>query len=142
MVNYTIGAEGSKVRNDLATCENLLNLLAEASAALDLLNIEIEAARNEVIPEEVRAELAAIEFEYAAKVDHANERIKWLTNEAKDAALRVGYTVKSERVQAVYAKGRITWDAKALDGYLIHQPALAAFRSEGEPSISIRWNKR
>lgn len=146
MVNHTdYGNIAVGHKESIARAKNnalhLLNQLAEAHALLDLLQSEIEAARNEIIPAEIRAELAALDLEYAAKIGHANERIKWLTSETKEAALKAGGTVKGERMHAVFMAGRVKWDTKALDGYLIHEPALAAFRSEGEPSVSLRWAK-
>ncbi len=39
---------------------------------------------------------------------------------------------------AIYSKGRMSWDGKRLDGYATAHPEILAFRSEGQPSVSIR----
>ncbi|MCG3145996.1 MAG: hypothetical protein HONDAALG_03775 [Gammaproteobacteria bacterium] len=52
-----------------------------------------------------------------------------------------GATVKGAALSAVYAKGRVSWDNKALEGYAVAHPELLAFRSEGAPSVSIRGVK-
>ena len=61
-----------------------------------------------------------------------------LENKVKSLVVEGGKTEKGERLQAVYTKGRVSWDTKAIDGYAISHPELFAFRKEGEPSVSIR----
>lgn len=35
-------------------------------------------------------------------------------------------------------RGRVAWDTKALDVFMLALPELAKFKSEGKPSVSIR----
>jgi len=49
--------------------------------------------------------------------------------------------VKGRELEAVYVKGRISWDNKALDGYAAAHPEIGAFRKQGDPSVSIRGVK-
>lgn len=56
----------------------------------------------------------------------------------KAAVLTHGASVKGAHLQAVWSKGRVSWDTKKLDGLMIAVPQLAQCRSEGAPSVSIR----
>ena len=146
MVNHTefgniaVGHKESVARA-LNNCEYLLDSLADAHAQMALLRSEIAALKDAVLTPEIKAQLAAIDAEFEDRIAAGEERIKALESEVKAAALTVGETVKGSRMQAVWAKPRVTWDAKALDGYAMNVPELFAFRKEGEPSVSIRWNK-
>ena len=106
-------------------------LFAHAGGRLELA---VEAA----IPPEVKADLAAIDLEYAPMIEEAEARYAALEQQVKTEVLAHGATVKGAHVQAVYIKGRVTWDAKALDGYAMDHPELFVFRKEGPPSVSIR----
>jgi hypothetical protein len=50
--------------------------------------------------------------------------------------------VKSGRAQAVYYKGRVSWDNESLDRYAASHPEVMQYRKEGEPSIQIRVTKK
>mgnify|MGYP000891540772 CR=1 FL=1 len=54
---------------------------------------------------------------------------------------REGASVKGNGLQAVYVKGRVTYDATALDGVAAVYPAILAFREEKEPTVQIRRGK-
>lgn len=114
--------------------------LRELTAKRDALNLDREAARKAAIPAEVAAELAVIDLEFAPALDEAEAKIAELTEQIKAAVAQHGATVKTEGVQAVYSKPKITWDARALDGYAMNHPELLVFRKEGKPSVSIRWS--
>ncbi len=92
----------------------LLEQLTEAYARRDLLNID----KKNAIPVE--------------------GKISELEEQAKQAVLEAGDTVKGGALQAVYSKPRVTWDSKQLDGLMIVIPELAQARKVGQPSVSIR----
>ncbi len=116
----------------------LLDQLAEIESQIDVLNIERTMARKAAIPAEVQAELDAIEAEFQSKKDAAEANVVDLRAQLDPLVIAHGASVKGERMQAVYTKGRVTWDVKALDGYAINHPELFAFRKEGEPSVRLR----
>jgi hypothetical protein len=116
----------------------MLDRLAEIQAQLEVLRMDKAYAIEAAIPPAVRDELAAIEDEYAVTIDGAQANAAELEAQIKAAVIEHGETVKTEHLQAVWTKGRITWDAKSLDGYAVAHPELFAFRKEGEPSVSIR----
>lgn len=61
-----------------------------------------------------------------------------LTEEIKVVVVKSGESIKGQKLQAIFAKGRTTWDTRALEGYAIGHPELNALKKVGEPSVSIR----
>jgi len=120
------------------TAKEILEQLTELYAQKDLLNIAKDEARDAAIPEEVEAALADIDAEFSPKLEAVAEKIEALEAEAKAAVLAEGETVKGGALQAVYTKGRVTWDGKKLEGMASLLPQLKDARKEGEPSVSIR----
>ena len=119
----------------------MLDQLAEYRAQRDVTMLRKQSAIDAVMTDEIRAQLSDIEAEYGIMTEAVEQNIVALEAEIKRAVIAHGSTVKGAHVQAVYAKGRVTWDAKALDGYATAHTELFAFRSEGEPSVSIRTVK-
>ncbi len=112
----------------------LLEKLTELYAKRDILSLDKKAA----IPTEIQAVLDEIEAEFSPKQELINEEISKLEAAVKSAVLETGETAKGGSLQAVFAKGRVSWDTKALDGYAKANPAIAEYRKQGEPSVSIR----
>jgi len=61
-----------------------------------------------------------------------------LKAEVEGAVMAHGATVKGEHLMAVFTRGRVTWDGKVLEGYVIAHPELAAARRVGQPGVAIR----
>ncbi|HEY6020889.1 MAG TPA: hypothetical protein VIY48_13615 [Candidatus Paceibacterota bacterium] len=114
--------------------QELLEQLTEAYANRDLLAID----KARAVPEEVKKILADIDAEYAPKMETVNATISDLEAKVKSAVIESGATAKGGALQAVFTKGRVTWDTKQLDGLMIAVPQLAQARKEGQPSVSIR----
>ena len=115
-----------------------LDRLAEFRAQNDLLNLDKQAAIDSVLTPEIKARLAEIKAEFGDKSQAATENMAALESEIKAAVLVQGETIKSAHLMAVWSKGRISWDDKALQGYMKSHPELSEFRKQGEPSVSIR----
>ena len=118
--------------------KQILDQLTEAYAQLDLLQIDHAQKRDDAIPSEVEAVLADIDIEFEPKLDAVKELISNLEEQAKKAVLEAGETVKGGALQAVYVKGRVSWDTKKLDGLMIVLPELNQARKVGEPTVTIR----
>ena len=114
-----------------------LDELSEVRAAADVTRLDYEAKRREILAK-VQDELTALDAEFAPMLEAANMRVAELEADIKARVLEFGSSVKSTILHAIFSKGRVTWDAKALDGYAAGHPEIAAFRKEGEPSVSIR----
>jgi phage host-nuclease inhibitor protein Gam len=118
--------------------QTILEQLTNTYALRDLLNIEKAQLRDDAIPDEVQAKLADIEAEYAPKIQQCEELIARLEEQAKQTVLDEGATAKGGALQAVFMKGRVSWDSKKLDGMMIILPQLKEARKEGAPTVTIR----
>ena len=122
------------------TIQDKLEKLAEMQSHQDVIRLHYAALKATIIPPEIKAQLDEIDAEAQTALDALSGGIDSLTAEIKAEVITAGTTVKSEHLQAVYAKGRVSWDNKALDGYAVAHPEIGAFRKTGEPSVSIRRN--
>lgn len=116
----------------------LLNHLAEYQSQRQLLQLEKQALIDSVITPEIKAQLAEIDAEFGDKFAGVDDYITSLTEKVKNSVINEGVTVKGQFLQAVYNKGRVSWNTKGLDGYIVAHPELEQFRQVGEPSVSIR----
>ncbi len=114
-----------------------LEEIAEVRAAADVTRMDYEAKREEIL-KAVKAELDALEAEYEPLLASANQRVAALETEVKRDVIEYGASVKASKLHAVYARGRISWDNKGMDGYAVAHPEILTFRKEGEPSVSLR----
>ena len=119
----------------------LLEQLANVEAQAALINIHFDDLRKTILTEEVQAQLAEIEAERAETIKSVAAGIETLREQIKMAVLANGSTVKGSMFQAVYVKGRDSWDTKALDGYATAHPEIMPFRTTGNPSVTIRGVK-
>ena len=116
----------------------MLEALTQLYAQRDLLSIDKKYAKQLAMPPEVAKALDDIETEYAPKEIAITEKIMDLEEQVKAAVAETGATTKGGSLQAVFAKGRVTWDSKGLEGLMVAVPQLGQFRKVGNPSVSIR----
>jgi Tfp pilus assembly protein PilO len=114
-----------------------LDELAELRAAASLTRADYEQRRAEIL-RAVQAELEALEAEYAPLFETAAERQTALEAEIKALVAEGGQSVRHRGIQAVYARGRTTWDTKGLTAYAAEHPEVNQYRREGKPSVSLR----
>lgn len=118
-----------------------LDRLAEYHAQRDLLILDKQKAIDSILTPDVKKQIADVEAEFNDKAAAVVENISALEEGIKQDVLGEGETVKGLRLQAVWSKGRVSWDDKALTGYAKAHPELNEFRKQGDPSVSIRANK-
>ena len=118
---------------------NKLDELADLQDKAVVLRLQREARRNELLAP-LQAALAQIDAEFAVPLTETEADIESLIAEIKADVLAHGETIKGKasNLQAVWSKGRVSWDSKKLDGYAAAHPEIAAFKTVGEPSVSIR----
>ena len=78
--------------------------------------------------------------EHQAAGQDAEQPVEQHHNEAGQQAAHRPHA-EGQFLQVVYTKPRVTWDAKALDGYAVDHPELFAFRKEGNAGASVRAMK-
>lgn len=101
------------------------------------VDAEFEASIAHVYAE-IENRKAEIAAEYNGRLEAAMKNMAALEDEIKRAVVQIGKTVKGTFLQAVFMKGRITWNTDMLDGMIIAFPELAKARKEGAPSVSLR----
>ena len=113
---------------------NYSNLVAHEAGLVRLLEEKIQ----ELIPSEIKLEIEQLKARFQPKLDDARKDILLLEEDIKEYVVTVGETLKGTDHMFVYAKGRVSWDTKSLEGYAKAHPELLVFRSEGKPSVSVR----
>ena len=111
--------------------------LSELDAQRELIRLDKQKAINTVLTDEVKAQLSAIDVEFDQMTQAVNDTVGVIETDIKLGVLAHGATVKGVYT-AVYGKGRITWDTKALGGYAAAHPEIEQFKKTGSPSVSIR----
>jgi hypothetical protein len=118
-----------------------LDVLGEIIAIRENLISEKQTLLDSLIPPEIKLKIQDIEEEFEDKIKQADENVQSLESAIKSEVKAFGQSVKGELVMAVWSKPRVTWDNKGLDGFMVAHPEIKAFRKEGEPTVSIRFNK-
>jgi len=115
-----------------------LDKIVELQEALSQLMVERKKVEDYVMPKEVKAKLNEIADEFDPQINGIGESISNLQNEIRASVIALGHSVKGVGMQAVFTKGRVSWDTKALDRYCITHPEISYLRDEGRPSVSMR----
>lgn len=85
--------------------------------------------------------LAALDAEYTPLLAAADAQIKTLEQDIRAAVLQYGASVRGSRMQAVYIRGRTTWDTKGLLRYAMRYPDVLTYRKESAPTVQLRMIK-
>ena len=118
--------------------QELLNEYSNNLAGIDLLNSERQAMIDKVITPEIKAKLAEIDEEIDPIIEKVNSRNQELIELIKAEVIAAGQTVAGDYHQAVYMKGRTSWDSKSLEGFAAAHPEILQFKTIGSPSVSIK----
>lgn len=115
-----------------------LNRLARFRSHLEVADTERAEKERALYTPELLVQFEDIKAEYEAQTAVLKTTVTALELEIKAAVAELGATVSGDELQAVWAKGRASWDTKALDGYGAAHPELMQFKTVGDPSVSIR----
>ena len=120
------------------TIQGMLDTLSEYQARRILLEQARQQMRDAVITPEIQAQLQEIEDEMAPQLAAIDEVIASQEASIKAEVITTGASVKGAHLQAVYTKGRVSWDTKIIEGLAVVFPDLEKARKIGDPSVSIR----
>ena len=115
-----------------------LDQLADFYAQRDVLALQKQELIDQVLTAEIKAKLADIDSEFGTKGEAVSANIADLESTVKAMTLTNGETVKGSHLQAVWVKGRVSWDDKGLSGYAKAHPEIESLRKQGDPSVSLR----
>lgn len=118
--------------------KEMLNKYSDNLVGLDSLRLEKQAVIDTILTPEIKEKLAEIEAEFAPKVEALSAENERLAAQIREQVLELGATVSGDFHQAIFTKGRVSWDNKALAGYSVAHPEIMVFQKVGEPSVSIR----
>jgi hypothetical protein len=132
---------------DTMTTEQKLNQIADFQSQADLLQMELQRLLDDAMPPELKGWLDEIKLkqeeiraEFDGKAAVVSEKIEKLKAEVTAEVIANGSTIKGEFLQCQYTKGRVSWDAKTLDGYALGHPEILMARKEGQPFVSFKNN--
>ena len=118
--------------------KELLDEYTNNLAGIDTFKMEKDKRYGMVITPEIKAQLENIDREIDPIIEQFNTRAAELADLIKAEVIAAGETISGEHHQAVYSKPRVSWDSKGLEGYAVAHPEILVFRSEGNPSVSLR----
>jgi hypothetical protein len=117
----------------------------ELKAAAAKLEADKHKLIEDAMPKEVRDRVAEIEAEFAGKNEQAAADLAALEDRIKGAVVAGGESVAVPGLKATYSKGRVTWDAKGLEGVMESNPdvgiIISPYRKQGEGYASLRLDK-
>jgi len=118
-----------------------------ALTSLSLLQEELDA-QNQMMQDLVNAlfetnpEANDRRVEIQEQIDVYQEQVDAQMQFVKDKALLLGESVKGEDLQAVWSKGKTSWNSQQLLGFAKAHKEILEMKKEGAPSISIRKVKK
>lgn len=118
-----------------------LDRYSDILIGLDLIRQEKEQLKEQVLTPEQKQALADIEAEFEPRSNALQQELEVLAESVKAYVLERGETLAGTYHQAVYTKGRVSWDTKVLTRIAEFIPEVELARSEGKPSVSIRARK-
>jgi hypothetical protein len=115
-----------------------LALLANLKAAAAAAEAEYSARRAAVL-ESVRAELDAVDAEFAPRLQGLADELARAEAEVRRVVLANRSSVVNGDVAAVFCKERVTWDGAGLAEYAKDHPEVTRFRKVGKASVQLRY---
>ena len=116
--------------------------LDDAYARKTTLKWREQALIDGIMTPEIKAQLQAIKMEFEIDHEQIDELIEEWKGDVKDLILVHGETVKSEFLNAIWVKPRVSWDTQSLESLKISRPdiweVVKHFRKVGKASVQIR----
>ena len=79
-----------------------------------------------------------IDAEFKPALEAAETNASALEAAIKNDVMLRGESLRGSTYQAIYTRGRVSWDAAAMNEYARDHPEVLPFRKEGQPSVSLR----
>ncbi len=120
----------------------LMNKYMEMKSQAAHLEADKKKLMDEAMPKEVREKIAEIEEEFAGKNEKAQKDLAELEEEIKNGIVSARETLVVKGLKASYHPGRVTWDAKGLEGVIKSNPdiakVIAPYKKQGKDYASFR----
>jgi hypothetical protein len=119
------------LKDKLAELENMMYYRQK-------IEVEKREFAKAIMPAEVKKALDDLDVEFEDKFKSIDEQIKALTDVVKDGVIAQGHSEKSDHINAVYTKPRVTYDSDQLAMLETVFPQIKNAKKVGAPSVSIR----
>jgi len=126
--------------NTVSSLVASLNELSDLQSKRDVLRMKRDEELDAILTDEQREKSAEIETEFEIESAINDDRLNELTAAVKRGVIDLehGTTVRGNFLMAIKIKGRVSWDSKGLDGFLLSHPEMKWLRKRGKPSCTIR----
>lgn len=115
-----------------------LDQLADLQDKLEVLRMDHQEQVEALIPQDLKDETARLHKLFATQTEGVNTKMLDLHTIINTNTLALQHTVKGERRQAVWNKGREGWDMRALNAYARVHPEILTLKKRGNPYVSTR----
>ena len=125
--------------HQLEIAEDFIAKYENMAAYISVLKMDMEAAKNEIIPASLKADLNAIDAEFSEKIENAENHLLRLKTELQEVGKAVGRTINGKVYQIVYSRG--SWKINDVEGLLMlatSTPAIMRYIGRGKPSASVQ----
>lgn len=95
--------------------QQIIDGLEDLYAQREYLTAQKTALIDSVVPAEVKAKIAEIEAEFECKASAVGTQIAELETMIKSEVIQAGKSIKGTYLQAVYNKGKPSWNTKEVD---------------------------
>lgn len=123
----------------------LMNKYMEMKSQTDQLEADKKKLMDEATPKEVREKIAEIEEEFAGKREKAEKGLAELEEEIKNGIVSARETLIVKGLKATFHPGRVTWDAKGLEGVIKSNPevakVIAQYKKQGKDYAAFSFGK-
>ncbi len=124
----------------------LMNKYMEMKSQATRLEADKKRLMEEAMPKEVREKIAEIEEEFAGKNEKAEKELAKLEEEIKIGIVSLRDTLVVKGLKASFHPGRVTWDAKGLEGVIKSNPdianVIAPYKKQGKDYASFSFDKK
>lgn len=115
-----------------------LDNMAEIDIKIESLALEKQKAIDSILTPEIRKMIEDINLEYAPLENAAINNRSNLENFVRKEVIGIEETVAGKALQAVFVKGKWSWDMKKIEAYLKEHPELEDMRTQGSPYVMIK----
>ena len=123
--------------------DNRLNKLHALILKLEQLDQDLQAEIDAALTPEVQSAIALINDKYNIEIDTIAQQIQSEKDIIGTAVLndkeshRSSKTQNGKKLYCQFMKGKVTWDGKALEGFMIAEPRIRNFRKVGDAYVQF-----
>lgn len=114
-----------------------LREIEEFEKKVEELKVEEKKQIDQILTPEVIEKVEAIEATFSEKSKQIEIQLSELKTKVKKSVMKYGASVKSKGLQAVWSKGYLRWDTKAIEEYSTDYPEILQFRKNVKPTVKI-----